>query len=506
MGLWDWNPDSTPDAGAKAVGSRVRALEAVRRAVAQPGQLTDALYDFLESDRSQFAWLFWRLVGTLDPNGGLRSEIERRALTSAFSWYMAGRSQVDSAGVDESLDRMADDPSDAEKAFAATWRMEPTVRGARRLAKLARGGHVPRRKMASWLVSGAWLTRIPEDLALEVLEPIAEDPEAKGSSEVIAVLDRFFHGNVDGPSGTVRDLAWRMLEAAPAASVAESWSHQVLATRLVERGDGDRGFLFFERVLSSAEGRFGWEDRELVRSDLGQALAALNRDRMVDLILGTVITKWNPYSGLTGGSGVGVIDPARDADAIMKAVDGQIQRVRPILSLFSGTEPGFLELAVRLTERFDKDDDLWSSLAFCFGFGTVIMGSGAEHPARRIRQLEGFRESGRPGPRGAEWLRWTRAFLERRRAVDEEWEWVRSFWDGKGTAADVTSLLDKDQEDGTRRWFVRRLLENEKRGLALKILGPAEVRYALEHDAELTPATRREWEALLRRRSPAWKS
>ena len=505
MALWDWSTGSDPDGEAKDHPPRLRALGAVRRAVSNPGQMADDVYTFLESDGSQFAWLFWRLVGVLDGEGRLRSEIERRPLRNAFSWYMAGRSQLDPKGVETYLDGLAEIPSRAEDAFVATWRIEPSPKGATRLAKLARSARVPRRNMAGWLVSGAWLTRVPEERALEVLDAILEDPAANGSPEVIGVLDQFFHAGSKEPSEAIRTLAWRMLEAASPASVSESWTHRLLATRLVERGDLDRGFSFFERVLLSEESRFGWEERELVRSDLGLALATRDRDRMVELILRTVIAKWNELSGLTGGEGVGVVDPARDVESILKAVDGEKGRVRPVLSLFAGTEPGFLDLAARLAEQFGRDEEIWHSLAFCFAFGTVIHGSGAEHVAWKIRELDAFLETKRPGPGATEWFRWMRTYLQRRKVMDEEWEWARAFWDGPGTAADATSLLERDRDDEARRWFVRRLLEAEKRGLARKILGDEEIHHALEHDAGLGEKAREAWEKELRRKVSSWR-
>jgi len=506
MALWDWSTGSNPDGEAKDHLARVRALEAVRRAVSDPGQLEDDVYTFLESDGSQFAWLFWRLVGVLDREGRLRSEIERRALRNAFSWYMAGRSQLDPKGVETYLDGLADNPARAEDAFVATWRMEPSRGGAARLANLARGGQVPRRNIAGLLVSGAWLTRVPEEQALEVLDAILEDPAVNGGPEVISVLDQFFHTGSKEPSEAIRKLAWGMLDAAPPASVADSWSHKLLATRLVERGDLERGFSFFERVLLSAESRFGWEERELVRSDLGQALATRDRGRIVELILRSVIAKWNEFSGLTGGEGVGVVDPSRDVEPILRAVDGRKDRVRPVLSLFAGTEPGFLDLAARLVEQFGRDEELWHSIAFCFAFGTVIHGSGAEHVARKIRELDTFLESRRLGPAATEWVRWMRNYLRRRKVMDEEWEWARAFWDGPGTAADATSLLERDRDDEARRWFVRRLLEAEKRGLARKLLGDDEILDALEHDAGLGVKAREAWEKELRRKVSAWRS
>lgn len=501
--FWGWNPGSDPDRKAKDDPPRLRALEAVRRAVSDPARLTDEIYAFLESDVSQFAWLFWRLVGVLDGAGRLLSEIERRALRNAFSWYMAARSQLDPKGVDEYLDRLAEDPSRAEDAFVGTWRKEPNSKGATRLAKLARGRQMSSRYMARWLVGGAWLTRVPEEQAIDVLDAILEDPAANGSPEVIQVLDQFFHAGSREPSEAIRKMAWRMLEAAAPASLAKSWNHQLLASRLVERGDFERGFSLFERVLLSGESRFGWDERELVRSGLGQALATGDRKRMVELVLRTVIEKWNEYSGLVGGEGVGVVDPTRDVESILRAVDGRKDRVRPILSLFAGTEPGFLGLAARLAEQLGRDEEIWHSLAFCFAFGTVIVGSSAEHVAGKVRQLDAFLESKRPA---SEWVRWTRSYLVRRKAIDEEWEWVRAFWDGPGTAADATSLLDKDRDDEARRWFVRRLLEAEKRGLARKILGDDEIRHALDHDAGLSQKARAVWEKELRRKVSEWRS
>jgi hypothetical protein len=509
MDMWGWNPGPDPNVEANGSLPRLRALAVVRRVVSDPARLTDEIYAFLESDASQFAWLFWRLVGILDAEMRFRPELERRTLLNAFSWYLAGRGQLDAKGVDTYLDEIAEDPSRAEAAFAATWRLDPSERGATRLAKLARGGHVPSRRMAGQLVSGAWLTRIPEEQALRVLDAILADPAASGSPEVISVLDQFFHSGAREPAEEIRELAWRMLEAAPPASVVDSWNHKLLATRLIERGkpgDLERGFAFFEQVLLSAEDRFGWDEREFVRSDLGQALAGRDRERMVELILRTVIAKWNEYAGLTGGEGVGVIDPARDVESILRAVGGSKERVRPVLSLFAGTEPGFLDLAARLAEQLGRDEEIWHSLAFCFAFGTVIVGSRAEHVTERTRRLDTFLESKRLGPGATEWIRWMRTYLQRRAVMDEEWEWVRSFWDGPGTAVDATSLLERERDDEARRWFVRRLLEAEKRGLARKILGDDEIRHALDHDAGLGQKAREAWEKELMRKVPAWRS
>ena len=151
---------------------------------------------------------------------------------------------------------------------------------------------------------------------------------------------------------------------------------------------------------------------------------------------------------------------------------------------------------------------LWPLILSRFAFsGAFFTGSIADFVKRQINGLQRFLDdSSGISAQFDGWATYAMRALRYHRDVTENWEFIGAFWDGKPSAEEAIAILERPPEDQQRRGFVRRLLEEEKKGLARKILGDEEIRSALEYDPEIAPRTRRDWEALILRRVPAWKS
>lgn len=130
----------------------------------------------------------------------------------------------------------------------------------------------------------------------------------------------------------------------------------------------------------------------------------------------------------------------------------------------------------------------------------VVVLSGADIGAYRVDYSAMFRSFGHSATleTNSERVRW--------RQIRENWEFVRGFWDGPPTAEEAIAILECPADDPDRRWLVRRVLENDKRSVARRLLGDEEIKQAVEKDAELDPKVADAWSTLLLTKVPAWKS
>jgi hypothetical protein len=510
--FWGWT--SSPSGRFEANGDtlRLRALKAAEVAASDPSRISNDLLEFLASDKAVFSWLFWRLVGQLDVHRRWRERFissSPELFAGAFADYAAGWTNVAEVEADDFLDLATADAAKHKFVFPATWKQRPSSRRALRILKIAESGEIPTDRMAATLEWGAWVARLGEAEALPILQAFARHIESIDARPLLRLLNSCFRFEAATPFGEpTKQLSWDVLDQTATTSeegLTDEW--QALAGTLVSKGDVDRGFMLIRRFLDESAGQDPIQPSSL-RSlhrwpQLRVALAEADRERFVRLWLAYVLRLPSGWQSLV--SGEGVVDPVKDKAIVMEFVGSDPERASGVFATLSGNEPGFLDLARAIVDRTREDLGLWRDIAWRFAYGDVISGPISEHLEHKIMEI---RQSGSENTDSAHWQRWVVFAIQdltRRKRIEENWEFTRGFWDGKPTAEEARSILERPTQDPKRRWLVRRLLENEKASLARKILGDDEIRDATESDEELAPEVTARWRLLVKG-TPAWRS
>ncbi len=507
--LWEWSPTTSGKLEPQGVPLWQQALDLARQTAGDPALLSEELHEYLAG--AELGSVFWRLVGQEDAERRWRD----RLLDRAFPWrgffadYAAGWTAVSSTEADEFLDRLLEDSATHQLVFSATRNQEPTPRRARRVQRIVEEGTVHRGLVARSLDAGAWLARLEEKDSLPILRSLAREEDAAVLRPLLRLMEGCLRSSrSQGFGPETRRLAWEVLERAvgrEGTSVAYEW--QLLAAALVATGgneDRERGFKALEKLAGVPWGRFAVNLPSALKwPDFARELSAADRSRFSRSWLEFVVHLDPARRMLLLGEGP--IDPRQDKGEILKVVGDDPEKARAIFATLSGNEPGFLDLISAVLDRLKESQPLWAEIAWRFAFGDAIWGQISEHLSRKIREIRESLADNAPR-RYRRWAEFAVEHLNRDRKLRERWEFVRGFWDGEPSPEEAGEILSRPRDDAERRWLVRRLLENEKRGLAREILGDEEIEHALDHDGEIAPEVAASWRSLVGKRAPAWTS
>ncbi len=118
---------------------------------------------------------------------------------------------------------------------------------------------------------------------------------------------------------------------------------------------------------------------------------------------------------------------------------------------------------------------------------------------RALEKLKEWERSEDPELR--RWASSLRPQYEERLERGAQWDQGTLFWDSRLSADDARHILDRDPQDGQRRWLVRRILSDVPFHEAQLLLSAEDVARALEETDELSPKRRRMWEVWLREKA-----
>jgi hypothetical protein len=242
---------------------------------------------WLSSKKAENVWPFGRRLGELDTEDRFRDRIfeaapddENCMLLAAYVW---GRG---AASGPQTRERLLDAllPTKPMAAFGATWRGDATVAGARRIINLVTTGRVAASSLRM-LRYGGWITQLPPDYAIEIVNLMLKDDAESNAEAVLGVIDHAVRTNVLSVH-QLEDSIWKALEIkGPQRSPSFDW-HWGRVADLVATSDPARFARIFVTLFESDDMWLGTDSAQSVlqhatRSDphavwdvIGKALLA----------------------------------------------------------------------------------------------------------------------------------------------------------------------------------------------------------------------------------------
>lgn len=358
---------------------------------------------FVSPDSAR-AFDFGRALGAEDHERAVLELLTRASAEVGHYRALAGYLQAlsPSEGLltsDELLDEWAEArPELADAVFEATWLAAPSERGFRRLARMIATGALAASRLGQ-LMYGGWLLQVPLPIAVEAIRLALNAPAA-----ALGLAYQLVHDRTKTPEGEriPEELAAVTLEAwlrCDAEVLAEA--RGTLSWQWGELGRGLAGrfpSLVVERVLGLLD------DRRLRFGTVGDSLkqilreAAASQQQLVWNAIGEFLDKGirSDHAVLVGELLYNVVPVSMFGAEILAWVGTDPVRAR-VAARFGGVpavSPDNIPAA--LLERFTADKELRAIISAKF-FSGGWSGPMAGYYEAKLRELEAFLRSGRPG-------------------------------------------------------------------------------------------------------------
>jgi hypothetical protein len=182
---------------------------------------------WLASSKAENAWLFGQRLGELDKAGTLETLI-KEVTEDNFNClllvgYLTGKypaaMEVERSGAIDEIEEYK-----PMAAFGATWRLEPSESGARRIIRLVQNGLVAPSALQG-VMYGNWLTQLPLSYTLQILDIIL----SKAANSDVEIALRIIDNSLRSKSASIEQFgesAWRAIETSPAGSVSHTFDWQ----------------------------------------------------------------------------------------------------------------------------------------------------------------------------------------------------------------------------------------------------------------------------------------
>jgi len=229
-----------------------------------PSVLREEL-DWLASAEAQNVWAFGYTLGQQDAEHDWLAHLVEYARHGSglvlLAGYLRGRGDCgESPWREDLLDEWAEqEPGLAQAVYEATWRGEPSDRGADRLTRLVHLGRIEPMQLGI-LAWGQWMLPLSAGSALRAIEALAMDPSDHATEQALGMLRRRVdHFPQEKPG--LSEVAWQLLSRPQALAsgrdlVAYHWSEvagiylnddPVRLTELIVSAICEHGAIYLQR-------------------------------------------------------------------------------------------------------------------------------------------------------------------------------------------------------------------------------------------------------------------
>lgn len=178
--------------------------------------VSDEELKWLASTEAEHVWVFGKKLGELDNNETFLHRIipvsSNDLNAMLLGSYLVGHaSAVGDDRFHQILDDLAKD--NPVLAFTATWRGQPSERSGNRVIRLMESGSVQQHLFRA-LMYGGWVTSLPDDLALKIIQVLAGADPKLTNEAVLFLLDQLVARRPQLVHGA-GELIWEALESTP---------------------------------------------------------------------------------------------------------------------------------------------------------------------------------------------------------------------------------------------------------------------------------------------------
>ncbi|OGS05793.1 MAG: hypothetical protein A3G41_06840 [Elusimicrobia bacterium RIFCSPLOWO2_12_FULL_59_9] len=342
-----------------------KKIEALaEEAVAHPELLADDVWGWIQSDDALVARQFITALGRKDASGRFRERIEIEGTRSEgadiFSsyWYGWAERNTDSAEeAERRLDELAaGDRIDGKAVVLATWSLQATEAGVRRIIEQIRRGRAPGDFVAWIILRGKWMKPLIPEQAARLLRAISGEDFAHGA-RVMDLLGMWLQ--LKNPlEGELEELAWQTLEADPLVNYNDAWDCDQVAAHLAER-NLERAFALLVR-LAGADRSGRWDPIEnRAQNKFCRTLWSHDRSKALGAVM-----RGNPRWRMQFERALKrFLSPVEDRDAILNFAKESVENARFLAGCLTAAAPGFWALAAELLALYPDDDQLWFEIA-----------------------------------------------------------------------------------------------------------------------------------------------